>query len=139
MLPLMDGGVIESVGDFEPKFKFKIINGIDFFTVDADQTHGRVDVHCTLADDEGRSARFTGEGVVKLTPEVLALVYSQPDAKTPPFGAAIETFKFQTGHPEYKALEDMKFAGSQRFTYEDGVRTGIDIRISQLLSGTGMD
>lgn len=84
----MDGGVIESVGNFEPKFKFKIINGIDFFTVDADQTHGRVDVHCTLADDEGRSARFTGEGVVKLTPEVLALVYSQPDAKTPPFGAA---------------------------------------------------
>lgn len=162
---------MESVGDFEPKFKFTVGNSVDYFTIDADKTHGRVNAQGILVDDEGKSARLTIDGIAKLSDEMLSLVYNQPGAKTLPFGyggefsrqssvrlrsvfffsrhtwvyllltdqSAVEIFKFQTGHPEYKALENMTFVGSMRFTYEDGVQTGLEVRISQIVSGTGMD
>lgn len=51
--------------------------------------------------------------------------------------SAVEFLKFETGHEVYKPLESMRFAGSQRFVYLDGVRTGVEARISQVVSGTG--
>lgn len=83
---LPTGGILESVGDFEPKLKFTVSNSVDYFTIDADGSHGRVNAQGVLTDDEGRSARVMFEGFAKLSPEVVALVYAQPGSKTLPFG-----------------------------------------------------
>ena len=82
---LTNGGIIESVGDFEPKCKFTIVNSIDYFTVDADKSHGRVDAQGALVDEKGRSARVMIDGVIKLNEDNLPLVYNQPDARSSPW------------------------------------------------------
>ncbi len=39
----------------------------------------------------------------------------------------------------YRELENKLFVASLRFTYIDGVKTGIEQRISEVISGTGME
>lgn len=51
----------------------------------------------------------------------------------------VELFKIETGSEKYKPLEDMVFAGSQRFTKEEGGMIGVEARVSVLVSGTGME
>ncbi|KAI0442995.1 hypothetical protein F4803DRAFT_517078 [Xylaria telfairii] len=131
-------GTVESVGDFEPKCKFTIANSIDYFTVDNDKVYGRTNAHGLLVDEQGRSVRMIIGGYIQMNDDILPLVHGLPDAQTAPFGHGMETFTFETGHPEYKALETMTFAGSLRFTKVDDVRTGVEVRISQVLPGTGL-
>lgn len=75
-----------SVGDFEPKCNFKIVNSIDYFTVDNDQTYGRTNAHGLLVDDQGRSVRMIIHGYIKMTEDVIPLVKGDPEGQTVPFG-----------------------------------------------------
>lgn len=85
-MPLLAGGTVESVGDFEPRCKFTIASSTDYFTVDADKTHGRIDAQAILVDEEGRAVRLRIDGVVALNEHTLPLIQNEPNAPNSPFG-----------------------------------------------------
>ncbi|KAI9164034.1 Clc chloride channel [Paramyrothecium foliicola] len=130
-------GIVESVGDFEPKFKFNITTGVDFFRIDADKSHGRLHVRVVLTDEEGRSVILNGDGVTKINEHILPILMGDPSAKTSPWGFSVEHIKFEAGHEYYKPLEGMLFAGSQRFFFSPEGIPGVQVRASQIISGTG--
>ncbi|KAI1381393.1 hypothetical protein F4677DRAFT_124096 [Hypoxylon crocopeplum] len=137
-VPLLPG-TLESVGNFEPKIKFTISNATDWFSIDADKTHGRLCVKALCTDDKGLNVSLTVDGIVTINETTMPLVFGLPDAKTAPFGFGIESVKFATGHEEYKALENMVFVGSQRFVKEEGDIIGVEARISQIMPGSGFE
>jgi hypothetical protein len=134
-----DGARLESVPGYEPKCAFDIKHAVDHFTVDVNKSHGRIDARGALVDAEGRTVELINTGLIKVNEVTLPLIQSAPDAKTAPFGHGLEIVQFRTGHPEYKDLENRIFVSSLRFTYIDGERTGIEQRISEVVSGTGLD
>jgi hypothetical protein len=62
-----ENGVVESVGDFEPKLKMKISSGCDYFNIDGDGKYGRPQVKAVFTDDEGRSIVGMAEGVTEIS------------------------------------------------------------------------
>ncbi|CAJ2505537.1 Uu.00g129310.m01.CDS01 [Anthostomella pinea] len=137
-VPLV-GGTLESVGDFEPKFKFTVNSGADWFQIDADKQHGRLGIKAVATDDQGASVCIITEGVMAMNEVTMPLAFGSPDAKTSPFGFGVETFKIEAGDPKYKPLENMVFVGSQRFLQPEGGLVGVEARISQIVSGEGME
>ncbi|KAI2617411.1 hypothetical protein GGR54DRAFT_648952 [Hypoxylon sp. NC1633] len=137
-VPLLPG-TIESVGSFEPRIKFTVSNATDMFSIDADKTHGRLSVKGVATDENGLSVGITVEGIVTINETTMPLVFGLPDPQTAPFGFGIENIKFSSGHPEYKALENMVFVGSQRFTKEEGNVIGVEARIARIVSGSGFE
>lgn len=79
-------GTLESVGDFEPKMKFKLTSGHDWFRIDADKKHGRLSVSVIATDEAGRSIRLIADGVCELNEHTMPLILGSPDAKTNPWG-----------------------------------------------------
>ncbi|KAK2599081.1 hypothetical protein QQS21_005422 [Conoideocrella luteorostrata] len=132
-------GTIESVGDFEPKMKFKLTNGHDWFRIDADKKHGRLSVSAIATDDEGRSIRLTADGVTELNEYTMPLILGDLNAKLNPFSFGVEQMRFDAGHEAYKALEGMMFACSQRFCKDENGAPCAEIRVSKIVSGTGFD
>ncbi|RYP52795.1 hypothetical protein DL769_010610 [Monosporascus sp. CRB-8-3] len=133
------GGTLESVGDFEPKLKFAVNSGTDWFRIDADKARGRIDVHSLATDAEGRSIHLRLEGITACNEVTMPLILGVPDAKIPPFGFGFQHLKTEAGHEQYKALEGMLFATSLRFTKEEGDLTGVEIRASMIVPGSGME
>ncbi|KAK7756986.1 hypothetical protein SLS62_001002 [Diatrype stigma] len=133
------GATLESVEGYEPHCRFSIEHAVDHFTVDANKSHGRIDARGALVDAEGRAVELVNTGLVRINEATLPLIQQQPDAKTAPFGHGLEVVHFRTGCDEYKDLENRIFVSSMRFTYIDGERTGIEQRISEVVSGTGME
>ncbi len=82
----LDGATLESVGDFEPRCNFTIRHSVDYFTIDANKTHGRVDARGTLIDADGRAVEIINEGFTRVNDVTLPLIQSEPGAKTAPFG-----------------------------------------------------
>ncbi|KAI0909793.1 hypothetical protein F4823DRAFT_592562 [Ustulina deusta] len=138
VVPLVTG-TLESTGDFEPKLKFNINSGADWFQIDADKKHGRMCVKAVASDEEGVSICLNAEGVIAMNEITMPLAFGAPDAKPSPFGFGVELFKIETGADKYKALENMVFAGSQRFTQEEGGMVGVEARISLVVPGGGME
>ncbi|KAI0886569.1 uncharacterized protein GGS22DRAFT_186638 [Annulohypoxylon maeteangense] len=132
-------GVIESVGDFEPKIKFTKIHGHDWFRIDADKKHGRFNVSLIATDEEGRSIRLNADGVVELNEHTMPLLMGDPNAKTNPWGFGVEHLKFEGGHDVYKPLEGMLFACSQRFVKSDDGEVSVEIRASKIIAGSGLE
>ncbi|XXG97584.1 hypothetical protein Hte_003890 [Hypoxylon texense] len=137
-VPLI-GGTLESVEGFEPKVKFDISNGTDWFRIDPDKSHGRMSVKALATDEKGLSVCIVVEGVITLNETTMPLVFGIPEAQTSPFGFGIESLRIETGHEEYKPLESMVFAASQRFLKEDGDLIGVEARIAQIVPGSGME
>ncbi|KAK0635858.1 hypothetical protein B0T17DRAFT_517500 [Bombardia bombarda] len=138
-VPLKSGGTVVSVGDYEPKVKFTIHSSTDFFTVDNDKQTGRIDAQAILLDEEGRAVHFINKGQTELNEETIPHLLGTPGAESSKWGNAIEYIRFRSGHPEYKMLERRLFVGSQRFIYLDGVHTGIELRMAEVIAGTGAD
>jgi len=67
-------GSIESVGDFEPKFKMQVKSGIDYFKIDSDGKYGRPHVQVIFSDDEGRAILGTADGVTELTEDIQGML-----------------------------------------------------------------
>ncbi|KAK0616593.1 hypothetical protein B0T14DRAFT_556075 [Immersiella caudata] len=133
------GGTIKSVGDFEPKLDFAVNSGTDWFRIDPDGSKGRIDVHSLATDAQGRSIHLRLEGITAINEDTMPLIFGAPDAKTPAFGNGFQHLKIEAGHDEYKALEGMLFATSLRFTKEEGDLTGVEIRASRIVPGSGME
>ncbi|KAK0725998.1 hypothetical protein B0H67DRAFT_632922 [Lasiosphaeris hirsuta] len=131
------GGTLESVGDFEPKLKFDVNSGTDWFRIDADKARGRIDVNSLATDAEGRSIHLRLDGITACNEVTMPLILGAPDAKSVPFGFGFQHLKIEAGHECYKALEGMLFATSIRFTKEEGDLTGVEIRASRIIPGSG--
>ncbi|PHH59139.1 hypothetical protein CDD81_3697 [Ophiocordyceps australis] len=132
-------GKLQSVDGFEPKMDFKLTHGHDFFRIDADKRHGRLSVAGIATDAEGRSIRLMADGIVDLNEHTLPLIGGDPNAKSTPFGFAVEQMRFEAGHEAYKALEGMMFACSQRFLKDDEGNPCAEIRVSRIVPGTGFN
>ncbi|CAJ2505586.1 Uu.00g129800.m01.CDS01 [Anthostomella pinea] len=137
-VPFYDG-IVESVGGFEPRFKFEIKHGCDYFKIDQDKAHGRLVVKVILSDDEGRAVTMTVYGICELNNVNMPILMGDPSAASAPFGYSMEHISFESGHDGYKPLESMLFAGSQRFTAGGHGSLGIEVRASRIISGTGTE
>jgi len=51
----------------------------------------------------------------------------------------VEHMKFECGHGPYKALENMLFAGSQRFVKGENGELFAEIRVSRIVPGSGYE
>jgi len=131
-------GTLKSIEGFEPKLDFKLTHGHDWFRMDADKKHGRASIAAMLIDAEGRSIRLIIEGVVELNEATASLLFGHPDAKTCPFGYAVEQVRFECGHESYKEIENMMFAGSLRFIKE-GDELFANAHISRIIAGSGYE
>lgn len=118
-------------------------------------------VKALATDEKGLSVCIVVEGVITLNETTMPLVFGIPEAQTSPFGFGskftyplltyqslicpftkrqpVESLRIETGHEEYKPLESMVFAASQRFLKEDGDLIGVEARISQIVPGSGME
>ncbi|KAI0476267.1 hypothetical protein GGR56DRAFT_462379 [Xylariaceae sp. FL0804] len=132
-------GTVESIGDFDPKFKFKVSSGCDYFKIDAGATHGRLIVKVIFTDDEGRSVVMEAFAITELNDTVMPILMGQPGAGDAPWGYSMEQVRFEAGHEYYKSLEHKLFVGSQRFTTGPDGSLQVEIRASQIISGTGTE
>ncbi|KFA66945.1 hypothetical protein S40285_05756 [Stachybotrys chlorohalonatus IBT 40285] len=137
-LPFGEGSLV-SVGDFEPKLDFKMRNGQDWFRIDNDKKHARATISGMAVDAEGRALRCVAEGVFDLNEHTLPLITGDAAAKSIPFGHAVEIMRFECGHEEYKAIENMLFASSLRLVKEESGEILAEIAISRIISGTGQE
>jgi hypothetical protein len=71
--------------------QFKVNNGIDWFRVDADKSHGRLTVKVIATDAENRSICLILDGLTPLNESVLPFIMGDPNAKNYPFGFGGET------------------------------------------------
>jgi hypothetical protein len=78
-------GVVESVGDFEPKLKMKISSGCDYFNIDGDGKYGRPQVKAVFTDDEGRSVIGMAEGVTELSDAIQGVLMGTAGEGAIPF------------------------------------------------------
>ncbi|KAH7319618.1 hypothetical protein B0I35DRAFT_408417 [Stachybotrys elegans] len=132
-------GTVQSIGDFDPQFKWKISSGCDWFKIDADSAHGRLIVKVIFSDDEGRSVVMEAYAISEINDTVMPLLMGEPGAKPSPWGYSMEQIKFEAGHEIYKPLESMLFVGSQRFTQGEDGSLGVEIRASRIIPGSGME
>jgi len=85
-------GVVESVGDFEPKLKMKISSGCDYLKVDGDGKYGRPNVKAIFTDDEGRSVVAMAEGVTELSEAIQGVLSGTAGEGVIPFKYSGESF-----------------------------------------------
>ncbi|KAH8890704.1 hypothetical protein GQ53DRAFT_867104 [Thozetella sp. PMI_491] len=130
-------GVVESVGNFEPRLKMQISSGCDYFKIDGDGKYGRPQVKAVFTDDEGRSVIGMAEGVTELSDALQGVLNGTAGEGALPFKYSVEHFKMESGHEAYKALENMVFVCSNRFLVKADGSLGVELRVSRVISGTG--
>ncbi|KAF3011503.1 hypothetical protein E8E14_008157 [Neopestalotiopsis sp. 37M] len=107
-------GTIESVPGFEPAFKADITFGGDWFSMDADGQHGRVDFRGIARTEEGQEIDVRVFGIVKMGPEAAKLFGLQPDMATVPFGWITAKCEYIVSDPKLKFLENNVLVGNAR-------------------------
>ncbi|KAL8283085.1 hypothetical protein RB597_010460 [Gaeumannomyces tritici] len=135
MVPLT-GGYIKSVEGFDFQLDMEVKGGEDWFEVDNDMKTGRLKINVMASDAEGRCLRFIVDGLTPIPENINALLAGDPNGKTNEWRFA-DAIRIQTGHPEYKALEGMVFAGSQRFRKLESGMIAAEVHISRVIPGTG--
>ena len=74
------------MGDFEPKFKFTMNSGHDWFKIDAVMKYCRMGITAVATDEDGHSIVINTGGAVEMNETTMALAFGAPDAKPSPFG-----------------------------------------------------
>ncbi|KAI1879708.1 hypothetical protein JX265_002662 [Neoarthrinium moseri] len=105
-------GSIESVPGFEPAFKADITFGGDWFSMDADGEHGRVDFRGIARTEDGNEIDVRVFGIVKMGPEASKLFNLQPDMATVPFGWITAKAEYIVSDPKLKVLENSILVGN---------------------------
>lgn len=136
MVPI-SSGYIKSVEGFDVQIDMEMKGGEDWFEVDNDMKTGRLKINALASDAEGRCVRFIVDGLTPITENINALLAGDPNGKTSDWGLGVNAIRVQTGHPEYKALENMVFAGSQRFKKLESGVIAAEVHISRVIPGTG--
>ncbi|KAI0132732.1 hypothetical protein BJ170DRAFT_615143 [Xylariales sp. AK1849] len=107
-------GTIESVPGFEPAFKADITFGGDWFSMDADGQHGRVDFRGIARTEESHEIDVRVYGIVKMGPEAFKVFNLQPDMATVPFGWITAKAEYIVSDPKLKFLESSILVGNVR-------------------------
>ncbi|KAK7745329.1 hypothetical protein SLS53_002825 [Cytospora paraplurivora] len=137
--PLIHVAFLEGQGGITPEADYPIaldatwVHGADYIKGDADGEHFRLDVD-SLAEDKktGGLVRFRYTGVVDMGSPAGKVLRGEDDAATTPFGDIFTHAKFETGHPELKALENKTYVGSGRFVLEAGRPVVVEYKISEV-------
>jgi hypothetical protein len=111
-------GVVESVGDFEPKLKMQISSGCDYFKIDGDGKYGRPQVKAVFTDDEGRSVIGMAEGVTELSDDIQGVLNGTTSEGALPFKYSGVSFNLFSLAPNVRMLTSL-LASSGAF--QDGV------------------
>ena len=82
------------MGDFEPKFKFTINSGHDWFSIDADKKHGRMCIKAVATDENGLFVVINTGGVAEMNETTTALAFGALDAKPSPFGYGGKSYTY---------------------------------------------
>ena len=125
---------------FEPALRADIQLCADWFTLDADGQHGRVNVKGFAKTASGpHNIDFAWTGILAMTEAVQKIFGQAPDAKTAPFGAGSGTWTFRTGDPALKVLSDSSWVSSHRLVVNaDGTMT-VEARVSRAVLPEVMD
>ncbi|KAI1738085.1 hypothetical protein F4680DRAFT_427088 [Xylaria scruposa] len=126
----VNDGTIETVPGFEPAFKAKVVFGADWFRVDADGNHARIDLRGIARSENGCTIDFRAAGVVDMTTEIRKILSGDPSAATIPFGSITASHTFLVADPALKIFENGIFVSNTRFITSD---TGIIVETRQSL------
>ncbi|KAI5867268.1 hypothetical protein GGS23DRAFT_547604 [Durotheca rogersii] len=129
-------GTVESVPGFEPAFKANFTFGGDWFSMDADGKHGRVDFRGIARSEEGHEIDVRVYGIVKMGPEASKVFNLQPDMATVPFGWITAKAEYIVSDPKLKFLETSILVGNARVLIDPETGVTIENRQSIVLSTT---
>ncbi|KAI1387730.1 uncharacterized protein F4822DRAFT_291171 [Hypoxylon trugodes] len=123
-------GTIESVPGFEPAFKATVTFGGDWFSMDADGQHGRVDFKGIAVTEDGHQIDLRTYGIVTMGPEASKVFNLQPDMCTVPFGYIPAKSEYIVSDPKLKFLESSVLVGNARVIVDE---TGVTVENRQSL------
>ncbi|KAI1746504.1 hypothetical protein F4782DRAFT_63849 [Xylaria castorea] len=123
-------GTIETVPGFEPAFKAKVVFGADWFTVDPDGSHSRIDLRGIARSESGHAIDFRAAGVVKMNPDIHKILSGDPSMASIPFGSITASHKFLVADPAMKIFENGVFVSNSRFIVS---KTGLIVETRQSL------
>ncbi|KAI3400261.1 hypothetical protein diail_3642 [Diaporthe ilicicola] len=109
------------------------VHGSDYIKTDPDGKFSRLEVDSLVKDTAtGGLVRYRYTGVVDMSSPAGKVLRGDSDAATTDFGDVYTHVKFETGHPELKALENKVFVGSGRFILEAGKPVVVEYKISEV-------
>ncbi|KAL8729267.1 MAG: hypothetical protein Q9166_004888 [cf. Caloplaca sp. 2 TL-2023] len=126
-------GYIRSVEGFEPKVDAQVVGGGDFLYFDPSQEQARLNVKGVAKSAGGSIFTFGYTGCIHINEEISKIFSGVP--MSIPFGQSTTNHYFETGDPQYKALENATWSGNGRFVFENG-GLSVESRISQVVPST---
>ncbi|KAJ5736901.1 uncharacterized protein N7483_002026 [Penicillium malachiteum] len=121
-------GTVETVPGFEPEFKAEIVFGGDWFVMDADGKHGRVNFRGIAKTDDGHVIDIRTFGTVDMVPAAAKVFTLQPDMASVPFGHAAARIEYLVNDPKPKFLENSFLVGNAQVIIDE---TGVTIENRQ--------
>jgi len=127
-----NSGSVKSEDSYPIKFDAIFSHGSDFIRTDASGKHCRLQVTSVLTEKSGAIISYAYTGIIKLTPEIIAVLTGSPSAKTTGFGNIAAHVSLETGDESLRALEEKVFVGSGRFIVEPG-RIVVEYKVSEVV------
>ncbi|KAL2831377.1 hypothetical protein BDW59DRAFT_130693 [Aspergillus cavernicola] len=112
-------GTVETAPGFEPAFSANIVFGGDWFSLDADGKHGRVNFRGIAKTDDGQVIDIRTFGIVDLVPAAAKVFTLQPDMASVPFGHAAARTEYLVSDPKLKFLESSFFVGNAQIIIDE--------------------
>ncbi|KAG8163843.1 hypothetical protein KVR01_005761 [Diaporthe batatas] len=126
-------GTIETVPGFEPAFSAKVTFGGDWFSMDADGKHGRVNFRGIAQTEEGHQIDVRTFGIITMVPAAEKIFTLQPDMASVGFGHAAARTEYLVSDPKLKFLESSFIVGSAQVIVD---QTGVTIENRQSIVTT---
>ncbi|KAK8037114.1 hypothetical protein PG991_001428 [Apiospora marii] len=131
-------GTVETVPGFEPAFKAVVTFGGDWFSMDADGKHGRVNFRGIAQTEDGQQIDVRTFGIIDTSNPAASKVFNlHPDMATVPFGHAVARTEYLVSDPKLKFLESTMLVGNARVIVD---QTGVTIENRQsIVVATAVD
>ncbi|PBP18659.1 hypothetical protein BUE80_DR010548 [Diplocarpon rosae] len=115
----------------EPDYPIKVdavfVHGSDFIRQDPVGGHVRLEVNSILSDKSGAFISYKYSGIIKVTPEIGAVLAGDPLSAT-----EVTHVLFETGSNELRGLEQKVYVASGRFVLEPGKPVVVEYKISEV-------
>ncbi|KAK3302590.1 uncharacterized protein B0T15DRAFT_577662 [Chaetomium strumarium] len=129
-------GTIESVPGFAPAFNGILTFGADWFTMDHDRQHARVDIRLIAKTEKGHTLDIRSGGVMEMSRSVEKIFLLDPDAKTTRFGFSTSWVTLNVSDRSLKALENGTFVGNSRMIVDQSRGVTVEARYSLVVPST---
>ncbi|PMD32046.1 hypothetical protein L207DRAFT_572344 [Hyaloscypha variabilis F] len=126
-LKSVEGGLLSGLVDAE------CIHGLDMSRLPASQDFTRLSVESIWRNKDDAMIHLSYNALLRMTDEIKNIFMAHKDAKSTSFGDVYAHFKFQTGTPKLKALEENLFVGSGRFVLEEGKDLAVEYNIGRII------